>query len=179
MQDLKYVELKQAFEHLIGQECWSVAVGKGTGSMVTLDFGRKVLRKRRLHNSHLSAEQQVYRGEFWLYLENCAWRVDSESEVICGSTDDNEESGFMVDGMKKMVGQCVKAYELSFPGLDLVLHFSNSLSLHLFCDQVNLTDDIDNYSFSLPTILYTVGPRSNLFVELRETLVISKRDEPN
>lgn len=160
-----FAEFKQAAEHLIGCECWATRAGKGTGSMVTLHFGEQVNQSRQPDAS--TTLPAISEGERGIYIEHCAWRVDSPAGVICGSTDDNRMDGPMIEGLRFLMSQKPVAVVLTPPSLDLCVTFTNSIVLRLFCDQVNQKDAYDNYSLWTPTTTYTVGPRSTLFVEDR------------
>jgi hypothetical protein len=47
-----HVDLLAALKILPGKTCWSFIGGSGTGSMVSLDFGEKVPRKKPVGNPH-------------------------------------------------------------------------------------------------------------------------------
>lgn len=151
---------------LIGQVCWGFAAGAGTGSVVSLDIGGKVLRESPLKNPHLSAEQQKYAAEFGLFIQ-CAWRIESKAQVVCGAWDDNTGGGRMLEGLRLLVGQVISSVEVAKPALDLAMNFDGGLALRIFCDQTNQAEMEDNYSLFLPDAIYVVGHRSQLRREAR------------
>ena len=165
-------EFVKGINRLIGQECWGFAAGEGTGSSVSLDIGRKVLRKEPLKNPHLTSEQRKYDSEFDLFIQ-CAWRIESKTQVICGAWDDNAEDGVMIKGLQGLVGSTVDSIKVSKPALDLVLNFNNGLALRIFCDQTNQAEMDDNYSVFFPDVVYIVGNRSQLRRENRSTALLS------
>jgi hypothetical protein len=60
------------------------------------------LRKR----PRITDEQARYEGELDLFVQ-CAWRLEREDTVLCGSTDDNRIDGPMVRGLAALVGRVV------------------------------------------------------------------------
>ena len=161
-------EFRKKLEQLIGKKCWSSIAGEGTGSHVSINFGKKVKMKEELSNKNLSEEERKYDGEIILFLDDCAWRLDSNKEVICSSTDDNRKGAPMLKGLEKLIDQKVISFDLYEPGYDLTLEFTNSLKLKLFCDQTNSFDEADNYFIFIGDFVYTVGTRSKLIIEKRE-----------
>ena len=160
------VEFEEALNRLVGQLCWGVIAGAGTGSIVDLKIGRKILRKTPVRNPHLSRLQRKYDSEYAIFIL-CVWRVDSKSKVVCGCWDDNTENGEMLAGLRRLVGSTITSVDVKKPAWDLDLTFSNGLVLKVFCDSINLIDKGDNYSVFLPEGIYTVGARSKLLKEQR------------
>lgn len=105
---------------LEGNLCWSVIAGESTGSQLKCDFGARIPRRKAIHNSKLSRDQQVYEGEFDLFIE-CAWRLEEGTEVVCGSTDNNRNSGPMRTGLGRLHGQTVVEASVASPIPDLIL----------------------------------------------------------
>ncbi|RYG62870.1 hypothetical protein EON80_22290, partial [bacterium] len=85
-----------------GKACWAFTAGKGTGSHVSFAFGEKMPRKMRIDNPHLTAEQQLYKGEFGLFLNDCAWELQSLGAVLCDCSDDNSKDGPMLSGLRHL-----------------------------------------------------------------------------
>jgi len=155
-----------AVKALVEKTCWGVTAGEGTGSVIGVDFGKKINRKRPLSNIHLSEEQRNFQGEYDLFVE-CSWRIDSQESVVCGSKDANESYGTMVSGLNRIVGQRIVAVNANLPAYDLELRFDNDLILKIFCDETNESEDCDNYTFGTPEQNYIVGCRSQLSIEER------------
>lgn len=154
-------EFIASLNRLVGQVCWGFAAGKGTGSVISLDIGEKVLRESPLKNPHLTAKQRKYKAEFDLFIQ-CAWRLESKTQVICGAWDDNSEGGDMLEGLQRLVGQAINSIKVSKPAFDLAVNFNNGLVLRIFCEQTNQAEMEDNYSVFLPNTIYVVGNRSQL-----------------
>ena len=148
--------------------CWAFVAGKGTGSVVELNLGRKVSRKSPVRNPHLTETQRANDSEFALFVE-CTWRLESKTRVICGAWDDNSKQGAMIKGLERLVGQTIESISLTRPSLDLEVRFSNQFVLRIFCDQTNRAEMVDNYSLFLPQMIYIVGTRSRLRKEVRKS----------
>lgn len=157
-------EFLEELHHLNGLECWGVVAGEGTGSRITLDFGKNIPRARPLKNPKLSEMQRQHKGEFGLFVQNCAWRLGSET-VICSSKSPNSSDGPMVRGLQSVVGQHVVNVAVTSPGYDLVVHFSGGARLHLFCDCLDQTRDGNNYSFHTLSRSFVICAGSTIITE--------------
>lgn len=148
-----------------GLHCWSIIAGAGTGSVVSLGFGRKVPRTKILTNPHLSEEQRHFDAEYSIFVE-CAWRLDARDQVVCGCWDSNDADGPMIRGLQRLRGEAVQAIDVSVPAFDLTVKYGSGLVLHVFCDQL-LQGASDNYSIFTLTDVFVIGPRSHLRIEPR------------
>lgn len=150
---------------LRGKPCWSFYAGPSTGSHVDFDFGQKLSRVvPLLGNANLTEDQKFYHGEVSLFIQ-CAWRLDSNDEVICGSTDSNEKDGPMLVGLQSMMNKTVENLEIARPAFDLTLEFRGGLFLKVFCDQTNVEDDDPNYTLHTKDRIYIVGPKGQISFE--------------
>jgi hypothetical protein len=98
MNDLSSQKMLADVRQLLGQVCWAVAAGKGTGSVVNFHLGHKIPRQRPIPNPHLHKDLQLNKGEFGIMVY-CAWRLEQGSSVICGAGKSNENEGSMVRGL--------------------------------------------------------------------------------
>jgi len=157
-------DLKTAIKHLIGKKCWAVSGGKGTGSMFKVALGKKVkrefpLKKFPLKNKHLSKHLRYFDGEFRLFVQCCAWRLQKKNKVICSSTETQETIGFEI---KKLVGHRISQINLLNSALDLSVEFDKMYTLTLFCDQTYEPKPLTNYTVFCPEGSYSVEARSKL-----------------
>lgn len=99
--------IDEFFRGIIGQTCWSVSAGPGTGSMVALYIGEKIRRARPHKNPALSPDQREFDAEFDVFIKDAAWQVTHGDEIICTSDDSNDFGGLMLSGLKRLVGRSV------------------------------------------------------------------------
>lgn len=166
--DVATNEFLLVLQHLIKKECWGFVAGKGTGSVIVLDFGNKMKRDRPLKNPHLTQEQRENSAELSLLVQ-CAWRLDANDRVVCGAWDSNEVDGPMLTGLQEIVDRAVCSVVADVPSMDLTLRFDGGMCLKVFCDHVNVDEAEDNYIFYTPTRTFIVGTRSHLSVQFRAT----------
>lgn len=158
-------ELLKSLDTVRGKECWGFIAGPGTGSMITLDFGGKIPRRKPISNPTLSGEQQKFQGDVVLFIQFAAWRIDSASSVICSSTSPNDLDGPFGEGFRSLLRKRVMNIDVSSPGCDLMIEFENGFVLRVFCDQVNGEDNVCNYSLHLREKVVSVGTGSQVVVE--------------
>ena len=159
-------DLAESLKGLIAKECSGFYAGPVTGPDIDLHFGRKTTIVVPVSRPSLPEGLKLAQGEISLFIE-CAWRLDSEREVICGSTDSNENDGPMQRGLALIVGRAVKSVKVELPAGDLTVRFDGDIALRVFCDQTNLEEGNDNYSLHVKDRIYIVGPRGRLRYELR------------
>jgi hypothetical protein len=160
-------QLARGLASLVGQRCWGAVAGSGTGSVVSLSFGRMIPRTTPLANPHLSTAVRENEAELGLYIE-CAWRIDGPDAVVAGCWDDNQADGPMLGGLAQLIDQSVVAADVTEPAFDLHLRFSNGIVLRVFCDKTNRDDGDDNYSLMIPSTTLIVGCRSVVRAERRD-----------
>lgn len=155
-----------AFHELVGLECWAFVAGRGTGSVVSLDFGEKIRLARPIDNPHLSEELQQFEGEYKLLIEDCAWRIEDEEEVLGCSVSSNEPDGAMIQALSQLINKRVVLVTLKYPSFDFSLLFEQGVSLHSFCFS-NTVDDLDNYTLFTRDCAWTVGDNGECTIESR------------
>jgi len=156
------VVLRKFLTALRRKRCWSVLAGPGTGSMVTLAFGKRVPRPRPISNPTLTEEQNRFDGELKLFLKDAAWRIDGKRGPVCSSTDNNKRGGPMLRGLNRLVGKKVTSATVAGTAADLTISFSGGLRLLVFSVQTNSEDEEDNYSIHGRVGTVAVGPKGKL-----------------
>jgi hypothetical protein len=154
------MQVSDALERFVGRRCIGYKAGGAAGSHVSLELEPRVKRPRPLTHPALSEEQRLTEASHAI-LVSCAWRLDSESKVICGAWDDNSPGGPMLTGLDQLIGSRLISFTLTPPGLDLELRFEGA-SFRVFCDNVNAIDGDDNYVLFLPEESVTVAVRSRI-----------------
>lgn len=159
-EQLAAADLTDRLNDLKGLPCWGFSAGPNTGSDVDFHFGEKLLRDQA-QGERLAGRPATYDGErnLWIF---CAWRLDSDMAVVCGSDDDNSVDGPMIRGLRNIENAEVVAVEVRPPAFDLDIRFSNGLILHVFCDGTGSWDDSSNYGIYWEGQGVIVGPRGQL-----------------
>jgi hypothetical protein len=157
----KFKQLETALNTLVTDPhpCWAVLVRGGLDNGVTLSLGDKRKRPVPLDAPSLTPDQQQFAGAYELAIADCTWRLDAP-DVIGTSWSDTDDA--QRAALKHLLGQPVNAWEITWPGLDLTLHFANRLALRLFCDQTDPVDGGENYTLHTPKTVFHVGVRSQL-----------------
>lgn len=160
-------EFLAAADMLIGKTCWGIVAGANTGSVLDLHLGQKLLRRHPVANPALSADLRQYRGELAVFIQ-CAWRLEDKEKVICSWGEDFSDGGPLRKGINLFLNQDVEHVDIRRPSFDLTLYFRNSLTLQVFCDQTELSEEHGmNYVLFAPGYSYTVATRSQLVREER------------
>jgi len=157
----------RALSALIGEECWGIVGGEGTGSVISLNIGVRTARAKPINNPHLSDLVRRYDSAYKLMLY-CPWRIDSASDVVSGSHMSNANDGPMVRGYAAICGQKIKAVTCSGPAFDLRLDFENQHSLLLHCSAIG-NDEDECYVFRTPHGWFVVGLDGHLSLEASDT----------
>ncbi|PQO40134.1 hypothetical protein [Blastopirellula marina] len=124
-----------ALAFLVGQPCWGIVGGAGTGSMISLRLGQKIPRDVPLTNDKLSREIRENDAEFEACLFCCSWRLVSPAAIVCsGAWSSNEPDGPMLAGLAQLQQQKISEIKLTPETLDLSLTFENGLRLDVFND---------------------------------------------
>lgn len=105
------------FQPLVGQAAWGVALGEG--SFVTIEFGEAL-------PCQLPGEKVHGTWHLWVYC--CAWRLETQDDVLAYSED---ERGRLAEVVKGLEGQVLEGVTVDFPGGDTALRFSGGLVLRL------------------------------------------------
>jgi hypothetical protein len=129
---ITYLQLNNQLKKMIGKPLWATLVGGCTGSILGLRFGKKLKKARPTPNPHLSRIVRYYNGEFSMMIF-CAWRVERDSKIICGTGDCNERGELTVEGIRILHGKRVRSVHVGkIP--DLCIDFDAGYKLRLFCD---------------------------------------------
>jgi hypothetical protein len=142
---------------LVGLRCWGIVGGRGNGSMVTFHLGTKLARHPPLKNRHLPKTLQRFQGEYCLFVKGCAWRLETNSRIVCASTDPEPTIGLELT--RRLTGATITKTCISTWAGDASVTFNDEYLLSLFCDQTE-ENGIDNYAVRFPSGWIKVGPNS-------------------
>lgn len=148
---------EQRLEALVGQPCWALVAGPGNGSMVTLHIGKRIQRLYPLpHRDKPITDVIHYKGEYCVFVQGCAWRLERKSAILCSWSEAEEYIETAFQELEGLLITCVQVFGCA---KDLSIHFDDRFCLHLFCDRT-APDDSNNYSVRFPEGSYIVRPQS-------------------
>jgi hypothetical protein len=107
--------IHEKVQPIIGMPSWRV--WRGIGSFITFEFGEPVTKRGYTH------------GEWSLWVQHAAWRIESPDEFIAGCEDRNE---FIDAGLKRLENVPIQSIVVSRPALDTVITFENGLKFLTF-----------------------------------------------
>lgn len=148
-----------------GEVCWSLVAGPGSGSMISMSLGRRIKRDRPIRNPYLSRIQQEYEGEFKVFIQQAAWKLKYQGNVLCTSNDSNEFGGPMLRGLKRLIGKRVHSVYFMRRTGDFKIIFEKQLSLVVRC--VRLYDNATCYTLFSPEQSVGIGEDKRVNVETR------------
>ena len=165
MKELLVKNLKK----IVGLECWSIIGGKGTGTMISMKFGRKIPFTPPLRNVHLTEEERNFDGEYSFLTYFCWWRLDSKDEVMFGADDYCDDFDQYVPLLREsLIDTKITAIDVLYPGYDLSITFSNGNILRLFCWDIQPDEDGDpetHYVFFCPEGVFSVVGKGEIEFE--------------
>jgi hypothetical protein len=148
-------DLTSALGQLIGKECWSVIGGRGTGSVIVISLGERVLREREISNSCLTEDERRFDALFSSMIW-CSWRVERAGRVV-GTWGALTETGELEPtGALALKGRRLSGFELDDPIPDLRLDFGD-VRLSLFADYLSDDPGEAAYTVAIPAGTYSVS----------------------
>lgn len=132
--------------------------------MVSVHFGKKVPYRVP---PGLKGDVPEQEGEFILFIQDAAWRLDGIGNVICGSEDFKLEGSRMLEGLRSLVGRRVAAAKITTPAEDLEVFFVGKYVLRVFCSQTSRKENCNNYSFHAHDRVFVVEAGSTVSCEAR------------
>lgn len=156
--------LQEFIDGVTGNLCWAVIGGAGSGSVVSLRFGKQVRFKRPLRNASLSLEERIFDGERSLIVY-CAWRITFEGRIVCSAQSINDNGELNLEGASAVKNDTVQRVTLSGKQNDLEIGFKRGATLSLFCDVVNNGEA--NYVLFNPTSSIWMNSSGEFVVEER------------
>src|SRR5258708_34384741 len=107
----------EKLQPLIGQRPWEVWLG--WGSFITLEFGNKIEAAGSPH----------IHGEWSLWVQMSAWRLETKTDIITASEDSRPG---MIESIKRLEGTTLVSIKLQPPSLETTFTFEGEVVLHLF-----------------------------------------------
>ena len=132
--------------------------------MMTIELGGPIERGGSVKNNYISETLRNFRGEYCIFVEGCAWRLDQNGTVVCGW---HEDEKIIREKIQVLAKRKLSKAELTSSTFDLNLFFDGGYVLRLFCDLTQ--GDMDNYSVRFPSGWYSIQPSSKLTREIDST----------
>ena len=129
-------ELMLKMNGWIGNKAWNVSLG--IGSYLTMDFGAAM-------EVSVSHKHKITRGEWHLWVQYCAWRIEARNKVIAGSDDPREK---LERAVKYFEGLTLEAVTVTVPAPDVTFVFQREVVLKVF--PFNFTDDYEDWCLYTP-----------------------------
>lgn len=137
---------EQLFSQIIGLETRNVELGHG--SFITMDFGRDILITNK------KTKRSRRRGEWFLWIYMCIWRLDHQGQPIVGASDERELINSKLQDL-----ECKKLLHMKImnDSFDCRLEFEENWNLILFSHGVQ---DDEQWMFftSNNGKVFTAGP---------------------
>jgi hypothetical protein len=111
-------EIRTFIEPLLGQRPWDVSLG--IGSFITMDFGRRL---------QLEGRRKLSRGEWFLWVYCCDWRLEKGYEILAASEDPRP---VLREALRKITNLTLESVNVSPPAGDAVFVFEGGYTLRLF-----------------------------------------------
>jgi hypothetical protein len=160
-------EVVAAFEKVVGEECWSIIAGPGTGGVILLDLGPKLPREHELHNDTLTDEERMFESAYSIHVW-CSWRVE-QAGVVVGSWVALPEDGWWDrSGLARIKGRQMTGFDLVAPIPDLRMNFGD-ICLRTFADTLSVNEDDCAFTLRTPTevlLVFSNGELQREWVEL-------------
>lgn len=129
---------------LLGTQAWGASLGYG--SLITVEFGASIPDKDSSRPPH---------GEWHLWVTYCAWRLETESEVMVGSEDTRAD---IQESIQQINGLPLNSVALTLPALETTFAFEGGVALRLF---PVYTREAEHWQLWVPDgNVLTVGPGS-------------------
>lgn len=165
---MPYSDFKSTVDSIVGEQCWLVIAGKGTGSVIHLGFGGKTPRKKPLKNLSLYEEERLFLPDASLIV-SCSWRLSLSDKVLCSWRSSNEPDEKMIAGLSLLRLSKVCDISICPVFFDICLTFENNVALRVFCDITDDGESDNNYIFFFPDKIFTIDTKCALITEKRSS----------
>lgn len=129
----------------------------GYGTFITMDFGKDI---EIVFNTKKGIEKFT-RGEWHLWINDCAWRIDKEGKPIIGSNDDRKKINKKILILKNKI---LKNIEILSNIFDAKISFEKGIELTLFA---NTTEEAEHWMLFTPDRkVLTAGPGTKISYKL-------------
>jgi len=135
-------EIEGKISSLLGKQAWGAQLG--VGSFITIEFG---------DSQPPSSMGEPPHGAWHLWVYCCAWRLETQEEVVAASEDPRPKLEVAV---QRLNDRTLRAVEVQRPALETTFIFEDGLILRLF---PIFSEDFEHWMLYDPTgNVLTVGP---------------------
>jgi hypothetical protein len=136
------LKIREILSPIFGKEAWGTDLG--TGSFLTIEFGRPVKTENKSTRLH---------GEWNIWLYGCGWRLEQGDCVLVGSEDRREKIASVIEVLN---GQKLRDVKINGPAFDTTFLFENDLRI---CTFQLYTEEMESWYFYLPDhFVLIIGP---------------------
>jgi hypothetical protein len=155
--------VEAAAAKMIGEECWAIIAGPGTGSIILLDLGAKLPRDHVLRNPKLTEEERMFEAAFSVHVW-CSWRVEEAGRVVGSAAALPDEGWWERSGLARIKGRRLTGFDFGSPIPDFRLDFGN-VSLVMFADTLSEDGEDCAYTLRSPEETFVVFASGELLSE--------------
>jgi hypothetical protein len=148
---------------MVGEECWAIIAGPGTGSVILLDLGAKLPRDHVLRNPNLTEDERRFESAYSVHVW-CSWRVEEAGRVVGSAAALPDEGWWERSGLARVKGQRLTGFDFGTTIPDLQLHFDN-VSLAMFADTLSKDGEDCAYTLRTPDEIFVVFANGDLLSE--------------
>ena len=142
------------FTQFVGNKAGNIRLGHG--SFITMEFGKTLMIKN-----------EEPRGEWYFWIQVCAWRLNKNNKPLCASSD--SERRFIEETLAKLNNKKLLQVSVLNDNFDLEMLFENNLRLLLFS---HTTQEYEHWMLYTPdSHVFIAGPGNKWSYELEHQSV--------
>lgn len=141
--DIEIQKVQTKIAPIIGLQAWGVSLG--TGSFITLEFGKVLSPIEEAKHQH---------GEWHLWIYCSVWRLEIGNDMLVGSEDSRP---MLESAIKHLEGATLRSVIVTSPAFDTLFEFEASIKLRVF--PISFHDDYEHWMLYTPDgNVLTIGP---------------------
>ena len=118
-------------------------VKQGHGSFISLEFGKDIE-----YESIIKGKKEIKkRGEWYLWVTMCSWRIDERSFPLAGCEDSRDT---IKKALKQLENKKLTNIEILSNAFDMKLEFNNSINFFLFSIYTEKESDVEHWILFTP-----------------------------
>ncbi|NGX32166.1 MAG: hypothetical protein K1060chlam4_00207 [Candidatus Anoxychlamydiales bacterium] len=147
---MKEKKIKKIFKQMIGLRVRNVK--QGHGSFLTMDFGEDIYPKLETNKGI----KILKRGEWYLWIHMCSWRIDEKLKPIAGCEDSRNT---IERALKKIENEKLMSIEILTLAYDMQIKFENEITINLFSIYTEKESEAEQWMLFTPeNKVFSAGP---------------------